>query len=412
MFLVSRRRPRIIRYFLFAVVIVPILDFLWSYQSAYPLVHFTASAQHVKNTRSVFIASSVWNSGSLLQDHWIPSLLQVAGDLKAANISVFISIYENGSWDSTKSVLKQLKQTLEGKGIPHEIVIDDISHNEIIGKNASSAGWLSTAHGKEMRRIPYLATVRNEALKPLRSLTDSGTSFDKLVFINDVVFQKAADVMTLLNTRDGQYAAACALDFLNPPWNRVDAKTRGLHPPGMYDDFATRDSDSNIIASHLYPYFSSKLSIAFDAAPFQDPTRPLRFRGIPDSLAQLHVEASECCTIHFDNPLSTSRGVWINPAVRVGYSPAAYNAVSAVQGGDDKSIWPTKSELRWGYWSSKWVWWLRDPGRRLSVWKTRYRIHRWQRDHAQEKEPALSCGSDLAMVLTPNGWAMRGARFE
>ncbi|KAL8966892.1 MAG: hypothetical protein Q9197_005735 [Variospora fuerteventurae] len=189
MFLVSRRPPRIIRYFLFAVVIVPILDFLWSYQSAYPLVHSTASAQHVKNTRSVFIASSVWNSGSLLQDHWIPSLLQVAGDLKAANISVFISIYENGSWDSTKSVLKQLKQTLEGKGIPHEIVIDDISHNEIIGKNASSAGWLSTAHGKEMRRIPYLATVRNEALKPLGSLTGSGTSFDKLVFINDVVFQ-------------------------------------------------------------------------------------------------------------------------------------------------------------------------------------------------------------------------------
>ncbi|KAL8647135.1 MAG: hypothetical protein Q9210_005736 [Variospora velana] len=240
MFLVSRRRPRIIRYFLFAVVIVPILDFLWSYH--------------------VFIASSVWNSGSLLQDHWIPSLLQVAGDLKAANISVFISIYENGSWDSTKSVLQQLKQTLEGKGIPHEIVIDDISHKEIIGKNASSVGWLSTAHGKEMRRIPYLATVRNEALKPLGSLTGSGTSFDKLVFINDVVFQKAADVMTLLNTRDGKYAAACALDFLNPPWNRVDTKTKGLHPPGMYDDFATRDSDGNIIASHLYPYFSSRLS--------------------------------------------------------------------------------------------------------------------------------------------------------
>lgn len=42
--------------------------------------------------------------------------------------------------------------------------------------------------------------------------------------------------MTLLGTRDGQYAAACALDFLNPPWNWVDAKTRGSHPPGVYDD--------------------------------------------------------------------------------------------------------------------------------------------------------------------------------
>ena len=66
--------------------------------------------------------------------------------------------------------------------------------------------------------------------------------------------------MTLLNTRGGKYAAACALDFLNPPWNWVDIKTRGLHPPGMYDDFATRDSDGAVLGSHLYPYFTSRLS--------------------------------------------------------------------------------------------------------------------------------------------------------
>lgn len=38
--------------------------------------------------------------------------------------------------------------------------------------------------------------------------------------------------MTLLNTRKGNYAAACALDFLNPPWNWIDAKSRGFHPAG------------------------------------------------------------------------------------------------------------------------------------------------------------------------------------
>ena len=66
--------------------------------------------------------------------------------------------------------------------------------------------------------------------------------------------------MTLLNTRKGDYAAACGLDFLNPPWNWVDRKSRGNHPPGMYDDFATRDSNGGTLGSHLYPYFSSRLS--------------------------------------------------------------------------------------------------------------------------------------------------------
>ncbi|KAL8916905.1 MAG: hypothetical protein Q9172_006055 [Xanthocarpia lactea] len=275
----SRRRPRILRYILTIVLALPAFDFLSNYQSSYPQLRTTSSASKLKNTRSVYIASTIWNSGSLLQDHWIPSLLQITDDLKAANITVFISIYENGSWDSTKSILRQLRRTLEGKGIQHEIAIDDTSHEDIIVRNASSHGWLATAHGREMRRIPYLATVRNQALKPLATLLDQGVKFDKMIYINDVVFKvglhlvhppdlainnerltKPTDVFTLLNTRDGVYAAACALDFLNPPWNRVDAKTRGLHPPGLYDDFATRDSDGNIIGSHLYPYFSSRSS--------------------------------------------------------------------------------------------------------------------------------------------------------
>ncbi|KAL8712055.1 MAG: hypothetical protein Q9225_007020 [Loekoesia sp. 1 TL-2023] len=259
MVLALRRRPRIIRYSLFAVVVIQLLDFFSSFQSSYPSLNTTSAAQNLENTRSVYIASSLWNSGSLLQDHWIPSLLQIVADLKAANISVFISIYENGSWDSTKSVLQRLKLTLEENSIHNQIIIDDTSHEETIRRNASSAGWLRTAYGSEMRRIPYLADVRNEALKPLSTLTKSGVKFDKIVYINDVVF-KAPDVMTLLNTRNGKYAAACALDFLNPPWNWVDAKTRGFHPPGMYDDFATRDINGKILGSHLYPYFSSKPS--------------------------------------------------------------------------------------------------------------------------------------------------------
>ena len=156
------------------------------------------------------------------------------------------------------------------------------------------------------------------------------------------------------------------------------------------------------------PSDSSALTfpVAFDAKPFQASENPLRFRGIADPLAQYHLEASECCIIHYDNALSQDLGVWVNPMVRVGYSSAAYKAVSDTE---RWSEWPTKSELRWGPWRSRWFWWIRDPGPMIKV---SYRIWRWSRHFPSVSEPALACASDLAMVLTSNGWAMRGGRFE
>ena len=201
-----------------------------------------------------------------------------------------------------------------------------------------------------------------------------------------------------------------------------------------------------MLASHLYPYFSSALSrkallsgsnvpvqscwngigklcmtgtrcqladdttVAFDASPFQRPVNPLVFRGIPDSLAQYHVEASECCLIHYDNPLSAPNGVYINPAVRVAYSAPAYAAVSSTRNGDrPKNEWPTKSELFWGHWKRRWLWWARLPASAIKIW---WRIKRWRSRYPNIDEPGLACASDLAMVLKSNGWAMRGGRFE
>lgn len=197
MLLISRRFLRGARYFLFGCFVVLFLDFLWSSQSSYPPLRST-DAQSLKGVGSVYIASTQWNSGTLLQDHWIPSLLQLAKDLKAANISVFISIYENGSWDATKSQLLQLKRTLEDSHIQHQITIDDASHEQIIAQNTSSSGWLKTSYGREMRRIPYLANVRNQALKPLAPLAESGVMFDKIVYINDVVFSVSAGTLRRL----------------------------------------------------------------------------------------------------------------------------------------------------------------------------------------------------------------------
>ena len=143
-------------------------------------------------------------------------------------------------------------------------------------------------------------------------------------------------------------------------------------------------------------------AVAFEAEPFQSISKPLRFRSIPDSLAKFHVEASECCLIHYDNPISTTAGVWINPAVRVGYSSEAYAAVT-------RGEWPTTSELRWGKWKSKWTWWIRDP---IPSLKTSLRVWLWRRRYPNISEPGFACVQDIAMVITADGWRLRGANFE
>ena len=148
--------------------------------------------------------------------------------------------------------------------------------------------------------------------------------------------------------------------------------------------------------------------VAFDAAPFQNSHYPLRFRAIPDSLAQYHVEASECCLIHYDNPLTPLKGNWINPKVRVGYSMEAYRAVSADNRGGVDDNWPTPYERRWA-WVQRWTWWWDNPIRLL---KLKYRIWAWQKRDPEISEKSLPCIADLAMVLKPNGWALRGGRFE
>jgi hypothetical protein len=67
-------------------------------------------------------------------------------------------------------------------------------------------------------------------------------------------------------------------------------------------------------------------------------------------------------------------------------------------------------ELRWGNWKSRWIWpWLRDP---IPSLKTAWRIWRWRMGHPDVDEPGLACVQDLAMVLTAEGWRLRGARFE
>ena len=151
-----------------------------------------SSAQDLVNqqhTNSLYIASSQYNSETLLREQWIPSLVQLVKELQSVNVTVYVSIYESGSVDGTKAALSELGKSLKDLKVDHMIKLDEGTHATAIATTlATPHGWLRTLYGKEMRRIVYLADVRNKALKPLQNLNNAGVTFDKILFLNDVVF--------------------------------------------------------------------------------------------------------------------------------------------------------------------------------------------------------------------------------
>lgn len=137
----------------------------------------------------VFIASNHWNSGRILRSHWADAVVGLITKLGPEN--VYFSLYESGSWDDTKDALWELDQRLEELGVARTVILDDTTHADEVAKTPAEEGWIKTKSGKkELRRIPYLARLRNIVLEPLEwSEVNNGThSFDKILFLNDVIF--------------------------------------------------------------------------------------------------------------------------------------------------------------------------------------------------------------------------------
>lgn len=124
---------------------------------------------------------------------------------------------------------------------------------------------------------------------------------------------------------------------------------------------------------------------------------PLRFRGIPDSLADSHLEGSECCLIHIDNPLSANKRVYLNPDVRVGYSGAAYDAVHPQE--SLQSVWKIFKAL-WENRIRRWttvVWFKENYVRR--------KVSKWKQAKGHREERGDICLINEMQVIVPNGWA-------
>lgn len=173
-------------------------------------------------------------------------------------------------------------------------------------------------------------------------------------------------------------------------WNGI-GESISPSPCKHFPILLLRPSSKNIILTPKH-----EPSAAFDAKPFYGVDR-IYFRGIPDSLAKHHVEASECCLIHIDNPLSNTKGVWLNPDVRVGYSPRAYEAVHS------GSIYPGLASSIRGLWTNRFLRWVVPAGIKTGIVKET--LKKWMKEDGQNYEHGEECLVNEMQVLIANGWA-------
>ena len=291
----------------------------------------------------VFIAASIYDkNGELLRGDWGARLRELIGILGPDN--VFLSIYENDPDTLAQAALESFGESITcDKSLVSE-------HLDL----ATLPHVITPTGVSRLKRIEFLAEVRNRALRPLEDSASPSysTQYDKLLYLNDVVFDptEAANLLFSTNineaTNKTDYRAACAVDFINPF--------------KFYDTFATRDTEGYRMGVPFYPWFTSSGSgesrkdvlgqtdavrvkscwggmVAFEAKWFQPhmhlptdaattpadlSTDALRFRAEPDT----YWDGSECCLIHADlthtaseEKSAGSSGIYMNPYVRVAY---------------------------------------------------------------------------------------------
>lgn len=385
--------------------------------------------------QKIFIAAQFWTSEEVLAEFWLQNFLHLVRTLGTQNIHV--SIISSGSFDNTADAVRWLDGRLDEMGVEKTIVIDPATHDDVIkagpldDRGRTKNGWIVTGDAnhtdeKELRRIPYLSDLRNQGLEPMFSIQrSSGRIFDKILYLNDVYF-KPADILTLLATNDGHFDVACGIDF--------------HYPPAFYDTFALRDSEGRGPIMSTFPYFRSAETrnailnglpakvascwngvLAVDAAPYysqieQDTeesgdsvTTGLRFRGVPDTLALKHLEASECCLIHADLIASgqAHRGIFMNPAVRTGYTSRAYRLTHDNSTGGFVSAWQYVA----GVYKNRLARWKKDgisssAGQDMAEVYTR--IKQWQDEGATLGEKRVEVGGYCTImemhILIWKGW--------
>ncbi|KNE55116.1 capsular-associated protein [Allomyces macrogynus ATCC 38327] len=231
---------------------------------------------HLGN-RTFYIALNLYNSVDVLPD-LTTTLISLLAHVEPAR--VFVGIYENGSADDTKSMLRGVATLLRALRISHAVILED----------RTKPRWV--------HRIEYLADVRNRALAPLLALTmpdgppawpfdQSATEFlvavydahgrvisndlvhsplpkpwtvDRILFLNDV-YACVDEVVEAMHQSVMQNALlTCGIDYDRPPNSGT---------PQFYDTWVARGLDGA-------PWRKADGDGLFDAVQFPDVMRRVR----------------------------------------------------------------------------------------------------------------------------------------
>jgi alpha-1,3-mannosyltransferase len=141
-----------------------------------------------------FFAINLYNSFDVIPDLFA-TLFRVAAILGYPN--VFVSIYENGSTDQTKALLR---------------IFDALTRS--VGMRVTIRTSMRT-RGAFNHRIEYLAEVRNAAFVPLHELRDTESEyFDTIIFMNDIL-PCVDDLLELIwQSRRNNAGITCAADYM------------------------------------------------------------------------------------------------------------------------------------------------------------------------------------------------------
>ena len=145
----------------------------------------------------LYVAALIHNNAVII-DEWIESVVK----LTEAFPETYVSVLESGSVDGSDLALDEMRTQLKAIGVRHRIVSGEEG-------NRRAGRVFKPGDPSSGNRISFLSRLRNVVLEPLIHMRNEGEHFDKVVFLNDVLFC-VGDVRRLLAHSAN---IACGYDF-------------------------------------------------------------------------------------------------------------------------------------------------------------------------------------------------------
>ncbi|KAI3658326.1 hypothetical protein MP638_004159 [Amoeboaphelidium occidentale] len=194
--------------------------------------------EHLK-TNKLLLALNLHNNDHVLPDMIIQLHIFFR---RVVYHNVFVTIYESGSNDLTKALLRMLEKSLTERGIQHIITSD----NFILYPDE--------------HRIDHLAAARNRAIDQAFEMFND-VQFDRILFMNDILFCADDILELLLQSYENDADLTCGLDY--------DQDADGL---GFYDIWVARDIKGRMFSKRPLNAFTSDVSsnrLIEEQQPFQ-----------------------------------------------------------------------------------------------------------------------------------------------